>query len=790
MKKSRLAIVSTALLLAVAAGCTVPSTSSSAPVSSSTSTVDAKQEALNGAAEFLYQANKDVEVTTGDFKLPAKQFYDGVSYDVEWALNVTSGSAAHITLGEVGSDNFVPVTVVYDPVSSTEDVVYTLTATVKDGEGRTASIELNRKVPAFAFTAHADYLAAKDDTLLNVEGYIVGRYPLKSGKTSVFLQSANGEGYYVYNMAVAEDKFESDMAIGNYIIVSGAKDTYSGTAEIINATYQLSQKADVTVEPYDITSIWDAASKVTDQTLINLQGSLVTIKDVTLTTYLESNSYLNFVRGGKESYVRISSSGNCSDFDETAKETLLGNYPSKFGYKADVTGIVAQFNGNFYLMPTSKDSIKVTGTAVDAAFAVDYAKTKLTLDSTVLSDLPNTVEGTGTTITWTADVDGIFAADGKFTAPEKATEVKLTATITSGEVTDTKEFTVTAIKAEVADVATVVKAIKELASGTTGTFVLEGTVVAKDSSNRPYIMDANGNVLFVYEKLASLDVGETVKLYGVGTSYNGLYQLKNAKILEENNKKDNVNYGRPVAMTPADLTAIAGLKDGSLNGKYIKLSGLKVAAGDYINLSYDDNGTTKLVQSFGKHDFLVKANDGKEVTVYGYYNGLSSNGEAKFVAVDVKEGTIADSVDNALSINDTVLTAEGLGLAAYADGEVTIGSLGVKFFQCADYGDGIQMRTNKGKTSSFWNSTALEKGVAKVELTFNSKKHTANKDNMLIVEFSNTADFSEIGETVKVSVNTEALTSVVTPTGEYKYVRISHGNNGAVYLSEVIISSK
>ena len=747
---------------------------------------------LEEAAGYLYEVYKNDLTNTGDYKLPATVKYNEVFYPVTWTVDVKSGNANNVKVGTTVEGGFITVDVVYDAVNATEDVTYTLTATITDEKGKTVTQTFEKTIPAFKFTSHAEYLKAEDDTMLNVEGYVVGVYPLSGGKTSVFLQSGNGEGYYVYNMAVTEDQYKNDLVIGNQLIVSGKKDTYNGTAEVVSATYQLSTKADVTVEPYDVTSLFTNAATLADASLANLQGSLVTVKDVTLTTYTESNSYLNFTKDGKNSYLRISSSGNCSDYDSTAKETLLANYPSKFGYKADVTGIVALYSGNFYLMPTSKDSIKVTGTSMDAAFAVDYAKSQLTVDSTVIADLPTTVEGTGTTITWASSVAGIFSADGKLTAPEKATEVTLTATITSGTSSVTKVFEkITVLKAEVATVAQVKKAIAALSSGNTDVFLLEGTVVAKDSSNRPYVMDANGDVLFVYEKLSSLEVGESVKLYGVGTAYNGLYQLKNAKVLEEGNNKVEINYGRPVSLTPAELTALAGAKTDTLNGVYVKVAGLKIVqSGSYFNFTYDDNGTEKTIQSLAKHDFIVEANVGKTVTVYGYYNGASSNGEAKLVAADVKEGVIADSVDNPLTLKDTVVTSKKLGLAAYADGKVTLGGLDIEYFQCSDYGDGLQMRTKNGKTSSFWNATAIEAGIAKVELTFNTKKHTADKANVLIVEFSNTVDFATVEETINVSYTNGTASYTVTPTGSYKYVRISHGNNGAVYLSEVVYSSK
>lgn len=708
MKKSNLAIASAALLLAIAAGCTQPSTSSSAPASSSTvqpststSSVDTKQESLDGAAEYLYQANKDKDVTTGNFTLPAKQSYDGKLYDVEWKLEVTSGPAANITLGSVGEDNFIPVTVVYDAFASTQEVAYTLTATLKDGEGRTATTILNRTIPAFKYTSHADYLAAEAKELINVEGYVVGYYPVYQGTTQVFIESAKGEGYYVYKLpvretekvktakkaladaeaakealadtatdadkkaaddaikaaeeaynAVLDEQAAEDFASGKYIIVSGKKDIYSGTAEIVSPSYQMSPKAPVTVEPYDITTMFSEAKSIKDATLINLQGSLVTIKDVTLTTIGGSKGdYLQWTKDGKNSYVRISSSGNVSDHDEKAKETLLGNYPSKFGFKADVTGIVTQYNGSFYLMPTSKDSIKVTGTAMEPTFAIDYAKENLTVDAEIFSNLPNTVEGfDGSTITWASTAEGVVAQDGKVTPKAEPVTTTLTATIKIGDQTATKEFKDVVVKLpDVSSLSTVAAAIKAADGTTPDLYVVEGVIVAKDGSNRPYIMDEKGNVMVVFnnsnDSLKNAPIGSTVKLAGYGSLYNGLHQFGSTgtlTVLSVSETTSAVEYGTATPIDAAAYTkAVLTDKDQSMGGKYVKLTGVELRkSGNYFNLYYTPEGGSEVqiqLQSNGMNDTLATL-DGKDVVVYGYSYGCNST-VARITAVKIEEAT-------------------------------------------------------------------------------------------------------------------------------------------------------
>lgn len=626
---------------------------------------------LEGAAGYLYEVYKNDVKDTADYKLPVKVKYNEVFYPVTWTVNVTSGDANNIKVGTTEEKGFITVDVVYDPTINTADTVYTLTATITDEKGKTITQSFERTIPAFQFTTHAQYLAAKKDAMINVEGYIVGRYPLFNGTTQVFLQTANGEGYYVYKLPVEESKFESDMAIGNQIIVSGKKDIYSGTAEIVSPSYQLSSKADVTVEPYDITTLFDSASSISDATLVNLQGSLVTIKDVVLTTMNDSNGYLNFMKGNKTSYVRISSSGNCSDFDETAKDVLKGNYPSKQFYKADVTGIVNQYNGAFYLMPTSKDSIKVTGTAMEPAFALDYAVKTLEVAEEVFANLPTTVEGTGTTITWASTAEGVVATDGKVTPKSEPVTTTLTATVTLGDKSETKVFENVVIKLpDVSPIATVKAEMNKLGKDqTTDLFVIEGVIVAKDGSGRPYVMDTNGDVVLVYNNkdtnLKNAPVGTTVKLAGVGSVYNGLHQFGSSgsfTVLSVGTTTSEVVYGTPATIAAADFTkAVLTDKEAGMNGKYVRLTGVQLKKnGNYFNLYYTPTGGEEVqiqLQSSGMNETLA-ALDGKEVVVYGYSYGCNST-TARIAAVKVVDA--ADDKDPVVVPTGTTYTADYTG---------------------------------------------------------------------------------------------------------------------------------
>ena len=754
---------------------------------------------LQQAQTFLYQAYKDEIVNTDDYKMPSKIIMNGVSYPITWAVNVTEGDASNVKVGtEVDDKGYITIDVAYAPYATNETkTVYTLTATIADENGKTITQEFNKEIPVFKFTSHSDYLKAKAGEMINVEGYVVGAYPLYNGTTQVFVQTANGEGYYVYKLPVEETAFATDMALGNYIVVSGLKDVYNGTAEIVSATYKASSLQDVTVEPYDVTAIFDSAAKISDKSLVNLQGSLVTVKGVTITT-VGSNGYLNWTKGGKDSYVRISSSGNVSDHDENAKKTLEDTVKNHFGYTADVTGIVSQYNGNFYLMPTSADSIKVTSTAADADFVFDYACDTLSVGEKIFSDLPSEIAGVQ--ISWESTVDGLVSAEGKVTPEKDPKTTTLTATITLGTKSETKVFENVVVELpEPSPVTAINAAIAALPKdGVTGVFVLEGTIVAKDGSGRPYVMDSKGNVMFVRNnptEIKNAALGTKVKLAGTGSNYNGLYQFGNDsstfKVLELGSDVAEIDYGTPKAMTAEEFVkAVFTDKDQAMNGQYVKLTGVKlVKDGNFFGLSYGDG---KSIQLQSKNiEGCKDANLDKEVVVYGYTYGANSS-VARITAVAVELASEDDDTpiveETKVSLTTTNLFP-GISGTSYADyaGEHTVGGLTVTttdMLTNTDKYSGGNTLQFKAETGSFvTSSTKVSKITIVVVDTFDVYKDAFKVkvgDTELkgtIVDVENTGIKNNGGYEFKLttiefvaSETLEGAVSVSNNTGYAKYV--------------------
>ena len=69
-------------------------------------------------------------------------------------------------------------------------------------------------------------------------------------------------------------------------------------------------------------------------------------------------------------------------------------------------------------------------------------------------------------------------------------------------------------------------------------------------------------------------------------------------------------------------------------------------------------------------------------------------------------------------------TVDSLGLPSqsYTANTATVDGVDVEWIQLGNYGSGIQMRDKDGKTSMFWNTSAMPNKIIKIEFTFNSGK--------------------------------------------------------------------
>ena len=430
MKKAFLYSLVAVLCLLTVVGCSTSNNTASEP------------SGLTKAKSYLYAMYKDKAVATAsDYTVVDTVMINGVSYSVEWSSDVDASAVSFIP----GDKHMVTVDV---NEKTPVDVAYTLTATLSDSEGNTETVSFPHTIPAFKESSWAEYKAAADDSTLVVKGVVTGIMSKTKGNSSncLYIQDGDG-GYYVY--AMAADPIESGIEVGMTVRVTGAKDTYSGTLEIANATVEILDSGKTEYAPADWTLKYEAATSLKDEALTKEQALLVTIKGVEVTSQDTSSGYYKFKKNGLESYVRISSS--VCPIDKDAQTALKNGHAEHYGWTADVTGVICVYDGAFYLSPVEGfDAF----TYVSLPEKSDEEKIAFELDSLSLTDycaedtvIALTLEGAGysdVAIEWTSDSPAAVVEGDKLviTLAEEATVATVTAKAKSGDKEGVKEFKV------------------------------------------------------------------------------------------------------------------------------------------------------------------------------------------------------------------------------------------------------------------------------------------------------------------------------------------------------------
>ena len=481
------------------------------------------KDALTEAGEYLYGIYKDdAEVTPSDYDVAGRVTVGDTVFTVEWSVDVTEG----VTIKESSKDGFYTVDV---NEKTDKEIVYVLTATIKDEKGNSVQKTFNRKVPKYSVATYAEYAAAADDTALVVEGIVSGIFSKSNGSSAngLYLQDLKGEGgYYLYNME-KDPSADLGIKVGMTLSATGKKDTYNGTYELVSAKVEIIDSTIKAVEPVDITEAFKSASALTDTSLVGKQSLLVTIKGVEITGSDESMGYYKFKLGKLETYVRISSSNNCITKDEIA--TFKAGHGEHFSYSANVTGLVSLYSGSFYLVPVSVDGFEYLNKIEKTpAEKVEIEKGNLSLKTDISKDTELDLVSAGqnysdVAISWSIvkDENSCAKIEGNKLAlklQKEASKVTVKATLTCGEATTSAEFeiSVAAIPTKVAQI------VDSPVAGKPYKFMLTHTNLGKDL----YLTGAMDG--FYYATTESTDEAVDVYLEEVTGGYN-LYCMKDGK---------------------------------------------------------------------------------------------------------------------------------------------------------------------------------------------------------------------------------------------------------------------
>ena len=385
--------------------------------------------------------------TAADYTLVSQVMKGGVVYTVDWTVD---NEGIKVLADEANKQ----VTIDLDEKTKV-DVAYKLTATIKDPDGKTATLTFELKVPKYVLSSWKDYMAAEAGKAVVVEGYIAAVHsPAEGNKyNTLYLHDVNNEGgYYVYSMASKQDLVK-DLGLkkGMLVSVTGTKDIYSGTHEIKDASVTVLDTKVVDLKPLDITNDYKNATSLKDKTLTDKLGMLVTIKGVEITDQdlSEKSMYLNFKLAGLTSYLRVYATDCPASVTDAGQKSIIENHGKKAGYSADVTGVVVMYSGAIYLNPVS-DTPFAYGKKIERTpeqmVEVEMDEVKFDKDIALNKTLTLPLKGKtyeDVVITWASNSDNIVI-DGdkaKITLGDAATTASITGTFTLGTITKTKTIT-------------------------------------------------------------------------------------------------------------------------------------------------------------------------------------------------------------------------------------------------------------------------------------------------------------------------------------------------------------
>lgn len=403
---------------------------------------------LDAAADAVYKFNKDSipAETTSSFDLSKAVPLEGIySFPVEWTVNTDK-----IQIVDKGNGTQVTVKI---PERSPEEIVYTLTATVKADDGSTKSVTFERKVPQFVVATYDEYIAAckagdKNKTY-NIVGYVVAvnAAPLSSSKGSLWVMDKDGHGYYAYapaldaSITATRESINAEFPIGTEVVVTGSLTLYSGAYEFnkgctVTKTGRTAAQDNVTLNYVDRTEAFAAAKTNKDESLVPYQATLIELKGVTLGAKSGKNYY--FTLGDVTDFV-------CYNDIYLMDDETSAAFAEKWveGAKANIKGVVNTFSSVYQVYPQGLDALEILSqtdaekvAGVKGALKLEESyEENFTLPTSKLVDLTWAVSGTG----------AVIGENNLVTVTRANVDQKVvfTATLKSGEVTDTVTFNVT-----------------------------------------------------------------------------------------------------------------------------------------------------------------------------------------------------------------------------------------------------------------------------------------------------------------------------------------------------------
>ena len=777
-------------------------------------------EQLTAAKDYLDAMYKGQSaVTTADYTVVGSVLKDGVTYDVAWTVNVTSGPKDGVKL--VPDGKLVKVDVdEYCP----QEIKYTLTAEIKDGKA-SVSVSYDRSVPAFVVNTYDEYVAAciaKDDKVnIIIKGFVIG-YNASIGDGyksstagSLWIQDQNGKGYYAYkpelDAAILESResVENAFPIGSEVIVRGDCTNYGGAYEFaagctVESTGRKAADLGIALDYADRTEAFAAAS-VSSTDLVPYQSTRVALNNVILGEADGKNYYFTV---GDAQYIFYMDQYIIDPDTVTALKAKW-----EVGAKANLKGLINVYSSKYQVYPDSIDSVVIVNETLTDAEKVARAKALLSLESSYTANFELPLTGAmDTTVAWavkTASPALSIGADGKsvtVTAQAADTTVTLVATFTAGAASDTKEFTVT-VPAKLNGPEDIVNAAYALEVGATmDDITLTGVVT---EINTAFSSQYNNITVTIVigtltdkpiecyrlkgEGADAIAVGDTITVNGTITNYNGKIEFNVPTLVsrvageggDTPSTPETPSEPDPSLNTPeAIVNAAYALAEGeSLPGTYT-LTGVVQTVGTYSEKFNDitvdivvGDMTDKPIKCYAlKGEGVKDIKVGDTITCTGVLKNYKGTiefdkpylGDGSNIPSTPETPETPETPDTPIESDaDILLTVTTLNLTSQAyeakDG-VVVDGVTFSYTELGNYGNGIQVRIKEGRASSLWNTTAFESGIEKIVITLTAEKRVYDVTNAFTFTFGTSAD--DLGHAVVMDTVADTFVYTITPDAD------------------------
>ncbi len=291
-----------------------------------------EKTSLDYARDYVYTMYKedDGSATMEDFKLVGIVNIDGVVYDVTWT---TDAETVLVNRSEDGKT----VTIDVDEKSPAE-VNYTLTATIKDEEGKTVSCSFKHTVPQYVEYTVGQVLEFDVGTAVVMNGTVTAidtEWSEQYGNISVYVEDAEGNKILCYRLG-------TKVEVGDVITVKGSVGAYNGAKQIAQgATAEITDHVEIVVEYPEMTLA--EAIACDDGTQVCITGVVVNIAEKDAWSDKYGNISVTITDGKNTLYIyRMKTKVELGDLI-----TIKGNVGSYNDAKQIAAGSTAEIVGTY-----------------------------------------------------------------------------------------------------------------------------------------------------------------------------------------------------------------------------------------------------------------------------------------------------------------------------------------------------------------------------------------------------------------------------------------------------------